>query len=79
MGAAEAGDGAVPLLVPTLQREINMFLRSKVGGIAFCCRLSAETLQDHPVSGWEGGGSRMEGETSRKKLLFKILPLVMEM
>ena len=72
-----AGDGVVPLLDHAA--EGNQHVLALQGGEgAFCCRLPAETLQDHPVSGWEGGGSRMEGE-GFEKLIFKSLPSVMEM
>ena len=56
-----AGDGTVPLLVHAAEGDQHVPALQGGEG-AFFCRLSAETLQDHPVSGWEGGGSRMEGE-----------------
>ena len=75
-----AGDGAVPLLIHAAEGDQHV-PALQGGESAFCYRLSAETLQDHPVSGWEGGGSRMEGEgfVLLEKLIFKNLPLVMEM
>ena len=75
-----AGDGAVPLLIHAAEGDQHVpALQGRQS--AFCCRLPAETLQDHPVSGWEGGGIKDGGGefVLLEKLLFKMLPLVMEM
>ena len=63
-----AGDGAVLLLVHAAEGDQHV-PALQGGESAFCCRLPAETLQDHPVSGWEGGGIKDGGGgfcTSRK-------------
>ena len=64
-----ASDGAVPLLVHAAERDQHV-LALQGGEGAFHYRLSAQTLQDHPVSGWEGGRGIKDGGrgvcTSRK-------------
>ena len=64
-----AGDGAVPLLIHAAEGDQHVPVLQG-GESAFCRRLSAETLQDHPVSGWEGGRGIKNGGggvcTSRK-------------